>query len=526
MRNRPRHLWLVAGATLAMIAVVAAVLLGLGAREHTTSNPPRPSPITASRPLTVPSTTAIVVGRIPTGRPVAAGFLGLSFEFPALAAYAGSNPAAPNAVLEQLIRNLAAGQRPVIRIGGDSTDLTWWPIAHVRRPAGAKYALTRAWLAAAGAVFRDLGARAILGIDLEADSRRIAAAEADALTSSIGPARVEAVELGNEPELYGSFVWDGSGVTGRPRGYDFPAFLRDFSTIGSALPGFPLAGPAVGGPRWRAYVARFLATEPRVRLVTLHLYPLKLCFVPRGEPEYPTIANLLADPSSRGLAQSVASAVRVAHQSGRTLRIDEMNTNSCGFDVGVSDSFASALWVLDALFQMVRVGVDGVNVHTYPGASYALFRFGRRNGRWQAYVSPEYYGLLMFAEATPPGSRLLPISATHTEPGLRAWAVLAPNGQTHVVLINDRMHPQMLAIRGREATGTASFTLLEAANLRATHGVRLGGQSFGSATTTGQLAGSSHAVAVVPTRGEYFVRLPSGSAGLLTLPEDARLSRP
>ena len=39
----------------------------------------------------------------------------------------------------------------------------------------------------------------------------------------------------------------------------------------------------------------------------------------------------------------------------------------------MSDSYASAVWVLDALFQMARVGVDGVNIHSYRGQATSCF---------------------------------------------------------------------------------------------------------------------------------------------------------
>src|SRR6185437_16316182 len=73
------------------------------------------------------TTLALSVGK-PTGRTIPSGFLGLSFEYPALAAYAGTDPGAVNPVLVQLIRNLSPGQAPILRIGGDTTDWTWWPV--------------------------------------------------------------------------------------------------------------------------------------------------------------------------------------------------------------------------------------------------------------------------------------------------------------------------------------------------------------------------------------------------------------
>ena len=71
---------------------------------------------------------------------------------------------------------------------------------------------------------------------------------------------------------------------------------------------------------------------------------------------------------------------------------------------GVSDTFASALWMLDTLFNMASVGVDGVNIHTLPGAALrAVHVQSARTAGWQAFVHPEYYAMLMFAEAFPPG---------------------------------------------------------------------------------------------------------------------------
>ena len=44
-------------------------------------------------------------------------------------------------MFEQLIRNLAPGQAPDLRIGGDTTDWTWWPVPGVAKPGGIRYSL-------------------------------------------------------------------------------------------------------------------------------------------------------------------------------------------------------------------------------------------------------------------------------------------------------------------------------------------------------------------------------------------------
>ena len=104
--------------------------------------------------------------------------------------------------------------------------------------------------------------------------------------------------------------------------------------------------------------------------------------------------------------------MRVAHAHQLPFRVAEMNSASCQGAGGVSDTFASALWALDTMFNMAAVGVDGVNFHMLPGLALRAVHVSHdAAGNWQAFVHPEYYGLLMFAQAFPPGARLLPVTA-------------------------------------------------------------------------------------------------------------------
>ncbi|MFZ0973057.1 MAG: glycosyl hydrolase family 79 C-terminal domain-containing protein [Solirubrobacteraceae bacterium] len=457
-----------------------------------------------------------VGGPAATG-PIPAGFLGLSLEYFAVPAYAGTNPSATNPVFVQLIRNLAGGNPPELRIGGDTTDRTWWPIPGMRTPAGVTNTLTPAWIAVAKAVAEATGAKLTLGIDFEADSAAVAGSEANQLVDGIGAASIAALELGNEPELYGSFTWGRSGEPGRPRNYDFAAFSRDFTRIARALPTIPLAGPAAGSPKWFTDIGRFLGGHPQIKVTTLHRYPLQLCYIHRNRPDYPTISNLLSPLSSQGLAESVAAAVSASHARHVPVRIDEMNTIGCGSDRAVGESFASALWALDSMFNMARVGVDGVNIATFPSASFQLFNFSESGGTWRALVEPEYYGLEMFAQAAPAGSRLLKVSETGAG-NLREYVTRAPDGTVRVVAINETTTSRVVRVRVGGDSQTGTLQLLTAPSLRSTSGVTLGGRSFGGSTTTGVLAGPSNTDAVAPTRGEYAVQVPHASAAMLTLP--------
>jgi hypothetical protein len=448
--------------------------------------------------------------------------LGLSIEYWALENYAGKDPRAVDPVLVQLIRNLVPGQTAVLRIGGVTTDTTWWPVAGVPRPPGAYYTLTRRRLEVANALAQAADARLILGVQFEADSLVEAAAESRAMLTVIPRGRIAGFELGNEPELYGFLSWykrDGVDHLGRPRGWPFTSFVNDFARVAAAVGRGSVAGPVIGSFSWMAYLDQFLAARPGLSLVTLHRYPLQGCSVAPSGPTYPTIANLLSDSASTGLAANLAPYVAIAHAHGLPVRNDEMNTVSCGDAAyGVSDTFASALWALDALFEMAKIGVDGVNIHTYPGYADQLFTVKRVNSRWQAVVAPEYYGLLMFAQAAPAGSQLLQVSGASSTNGLRAWATQARDGRIRVVLINyDVAHPKTLAVRVNATPAAATLERLQAPSVRSTQGVTLGAKTFGPQTTTGVLSAPLQTVQLATTAGAYLVRLPAASAAMLTL---------
>ena len=504
-------------APTAALLVGAGLLLALGSLGRGAAGDSSRSPAVATVRLPAPTATGI---------PIRPGFLGLSFEFPAVRAYTGSDAAAINPVLVQLIRNLTPGQRPSLRIGGDSTDQTWWPVDGAPTPAGVKYRLTPGWLATTRALARILGARLILGVNLAIRRPALAAAEARALLRGLGRSSVAALEIGNEPDVYNLYPEhrDRSGVLIAPRvkSYDVAAFTREFSRLRRALPRVPMAGPAFANVGWMSKLPRFLAAEPGLGLVTFHRYPLT-CFARPGSPKYATIGNLLSDTASAGLAETVAPFVALAHARGLQLRVDEINSVACAGARGVSNTFASALWTLDTLFAMARAGVDGVNLHTLPGARYEPFGFAHHGGSWRATVYPEYYGMLMFARAAPAGSELLPIAET-AGPKVKLWATRAPNGTIHVVLINTGASAAHVAFtHPAGAADSATSEQLRAASLTATGAVTIGGQGFGSSTATGRLSGAGAMTALNAASGKFMVTTPPASATLLTIPAETKL---
>jgi hypothetical protein len=461
----------------------------------------------------------VSVGNVPFGAPLPAGFVGLSLEYSSVPAYTGSDPAAIDPAFEQLIRNLAPGQAPVLRIGGDSTDQTWWPVARTAKPPVVSYTLTPAWTREAAALAHALDAQLILGINLAINSPRLAGAEAQALLAGIGRQSIAALELGNEPNLYTLFpaYRDAHGTLIHVRGasYDFAVFEHQFTAVQRALPDLPIAGPALGGPGWVPDLGQLVASDPALRLLTVHLYPLS-CFASPGTPQYPTIANLLSQSSIEGLAQSMQPVLAAARSRHLAVRVDEMGSVNCGGRKGVSNTFASALWVLEALLTLDHAGVSGVNIDIAPTGSDAPFSVQDRDGSWQATVHPEYDGLLMFNQAAPSGSQLLPITAT-TDTAVQTWATIAPDKTVRAILINTATTPQPARVSAPAgATGTTTVQQLLAPSLTATTGITLDGQSFAPATTTGTLTGTPQTTTLPPISGRYQITLPAASATILT----------
>lgn len=496
------------------------------ARAAATGSPAAAIPAPAQPPVSAHSARQQIVVRVTRtelARPVPSGFLGLSMEFGSLYAYAGSNPRAPDPVFARLLANLVPGQRPVLRIGGDSTDRTWWPVSGMSTPPWVTYTLTPAWRAMARAVVETTHARLILGINLLANSTAIASTEARALLAGIGRPQIAAFEIGNEPELYSTQPWywtaHGRPIPGRPPGYSFNTYAREVTRIRGVLPRLALAGPATGTLSWLSHLPAFLAGEPRLSQVTFHRYPLNRCLTNPSSSMYATVPHLLSAGASEGLLRGVARYAALAHRHGKSFRVDELNAVTCGGEPGVSNTFASALWTLDTQFWMLRSGVDAVDVHIHPEApANQLFTFRRQGDRWIGSVRPQYYGLLMFAQAAPPGARLLALRGPAAGQ-LHSWATVAPDGRIRVVLINESLTAaRTVLVRPPAPAPRATLERLEAPSAYATSTVTLGGQSFGSQTPTGTLAGRPRTRSLSLVDGAYRVAMPAASAATLTIP--------
>jgi hypothetical protein len=444
-------------------------------------------------------------------------FFGLSTEYWSLPLYERQI-----ALFERVLSLVRVrGNGPlVLRIGGDSADHSFWdPRLRIVPPW--VFPLTPEWLRGTSAIVRTVGVRLMLDLNLVTDSAPVAAGWVRAAERGLPRRSIVGFEVGNEPDIYSHWYW--RSITSRtkivtselPTGISARSYARDFRSYSRMLarvaPHVPVAGPALANPFLDVtWISRLLRSAHQgLRVVSAHRYPYSAC-VDRRSPGFPTIARVLSENASAGTARAVTPAVRLAHRAGLPFRLTELNSVTCGGLHGVSDTFATALWAPDTLFELLRAHVDGVNVHIRATSINAPFILGR-NG---LDARPLLYGLILFARTLGPDPALVRLKL-HAPPAehLKAWAVTVRGGVLHVLLINKGNRPVRVQLR-IPASGPATVQRLDAPSVAARFGEQLGGRQLG---TDGLWRGAPGNVTVRPGGGAYELAVPQTSAALMSV---------
>ena len=342
-----------------------------------------------------------------------------------------------------------------------------------------------------------------LGVDLMNNNVSVAEAEASAWMNGIPNGLIQAIEIGNEPDVY---PYNGA----RPSSYDFPEYLAQFQQwkqgIQSATSNnFGVMGPSYGGSAASAWEtgsqSALAAGTLRPVIVSQHAY------LPNPAPGHTLPADYLLLPySAVGMPVFYSKYATSAHQAGRIFRMGEINSLDGGGVAGISNSFSSALWSIDVMFNYLTNGMDGVNWHSGQYTRYALFEFSPITDNSVttfplSQVNPIYYGLLVFAQMAGRDAKLLPVTTT-TVSNVSIWATVDNTSTTHVIVIN----------KDETATGNVEITLpgyttgtvryLSAAHYSATNGVTLGGQTF-DGSTDGTFQGSPTSTTITAQDGKF-----------------------
>ncbi len=389
-------------------------------------------------------------------------FMGLSYETQQLAfpEFFSSR----NTSLVQYFRTLSSSG--VLRMGGSSSAFGEWsetPEAQSATPVDPsdentrpqKFQITPESIRNLQSFLAATGWRCIYGLNLAGGDVENALAEATFVSKTLGPQLV-CVQFGNEPDLFGRD--DHKLWTYEQYDAMWTAFRVAFR---KSLPQIAVAGPDTSDNL--EWMKQFSETHAKdIALLTSHYYA-------GGPPSDPTMTpKSLLRPGKRFDDDCRKFAV-VAQSAGIPYRISECNSCYGGGKTGVSDVFASSLWVADFCLSAAAVGCIGVNLH------------GGGNGRYSPIVGdvatgyharPEFYGLLLAQNFA--GRRLLATSVISHGRNLTAYAAGSPGKPDLVAILNKEGSDVDVIVSGLRNTTRVTIMRLRGPDLTSRSDITLG----------------------------------------------------
>ena len=443
------------------------------------------------------------------GQPIPENFLGLSYETAQL-----SDPeyfSMKNGGLAGFLRPLGRG---VLRIGGNSSEYAFWTPKPTKEESAAS----------SGPIGPDKGHhppantqttpesirnlrqfldmvdwRAMYGLNFGKGTPQLAAEEAAFVFDTLGE-RLISFQIGNEDDLFPH-----NGL--RPAGYSYQDFAKEWKTFYDAVkakvPQAKFAGPDTAGTSdWLVEFAQQFGKD--IIELSTHYYALG----PVSDPSM-TIERLLSSDNSRWVS-GVPKIRQAMAESHLPYRLTE--TNSCygGGKPGVSNTFASSLWALDLMFQLLAIGGSGINFHGGGYGWYAPIVGTLENG---FVARPEYYALLVMARLL--GGRIVAsqLDAGDAGPLFVAYAAQDAQGKLRAVAINkDGEKNVRLKLQADSSAGHVSLERLIAPSLDDQQDTTFAGSPVGAEGSTRP----SRVEHVAVSNGMAECDIPAGSAALLT----------
>jgi len=439
------------------------------------------------------------------GAKIPKSFLGFSFEYPDVEKFIGTTRKPLPSFVKLLNQLRDFNGPPVIRVGGESQDESWYSNTPTQRPDNVSFTIGRELTQALDAAAQATQSKLILGLNLGADDPSILLNWVEAAQNDFLPEQILSFELGNEPDNYQNHLVNGAPL--RDKHWDYDIYSKQFDHYKKMLLAHMKAKKPFTAP---AFVKEFLPDAPNfieresldVGLATLHFYALNGC----GDTSSGSsgIKTLLRPTASADFFKAFDPAISIAKRLSVPLRIDEVGPVSCDGLPEVRGSFASALWSLEFMFDFASAGGAGVNFT------------GNSTLTPEPEVAPIFYGMLLFAQAIQKDASFIPL-AVEGAPSVRAWSTLDKNGLIRVVLVNkDPTQSGTVVLKIPHTMGPAKIVRLTAPSLSSQKGVILGGQTF-DGSQDGSILGIHSEWSLTPTNQQFPVDLPAGSAALVSV---------
>ncbi|KAK6540078.1 hypothetical protein TWF694_008908 [Orbilia ellipsospora] len=166
-----------------------------------------------------------------------------------------------------------------------------------------------------------------------------------------------------------------------------------------------------------------------------HFYPLSFC---SGRAQA-SLDNLVDHNLLNTKLDKYNSQIAAAKTGGGTFSFGETNSVSCGGAAGISDTFGSALWLVDYALSSAARGVDNIFLHQTPTTHYSMF-IPKDNAKHKMGIRPMAYGMIFLAEAL-----ALPVQNSPTKFMVKPLALPdSPNDMAvYGLYSNRRQEPQI-----------------------------------------------------------------------------------
>ena len=383
-------------------------------------------------------------------------FIGFGYETSAVAQRDFFSP--KNERMIHLYANLSP--HGLIRIGGNVSDHTRFAadgvaVAKTERDVTI---INDACLKDLGDFARATDWRVMWGLNLGTGTPEEAVEEAVAVDRALGD-RLHSFEIGNEVDLMRKYS----------NKYDvyYADYLAYKSAIRAKLPHAIFSGPDVAGNL--SFLEKFVSTEAADMALATHHY-----YRTGAASRDATVENLLArDGGFDGRLTRLSNLCSSHHVE---YRINEVNSFYGGGKEGVSDTFASALWCLDYLFDLAAHGCNGVNLETdiNQHGFVSFYSPIAHDADGICSARPEYYGILAFALAA--HGELLKTDVQNAGLNLAAFATRNDRGTLYLAIDNkDLANDADVDWPVPAGYGNGSADLLTAESPQAKSGVTFGG---------------------------------------------------
>lgn len=417
----------------------------------------------------------------------------------------------------RLVRLMRLLGPSVLRIGGDSVDVSWWTSRGEPPPSWAANTVTPADLSALSGLLAATGWRVLLGVDLGHDEPARIADEAR-YARMILRRRLLGIEIGNEPDDFARRAML------RPAGYGVAQYRSEAQRYEAVIRSADVAvyGPALARIEWLSPLG---GLEHSFSAITLHYYPSATCVSPQSAVGSGLEAGSeLLEPAVRQEEDQVLGELaRAGALIGRPTRVGETNASACAGSPSTHPLYAEALWSLDLSLRAASEGVNALNFHGSLGVCAAFTESpvcagSQERARTGALLpQPEYYGLLAARQLE--GGRFIPVhlSVGLSSRDLTSWATLAPDGTVKLAIENFAIGgaPHTLLLAEPRYTATAQ-------TLSGVLGDPGAPVSLGGVEVSRHATWHPHPLALTRKHGLIQIALEPASAIILTLQPGTR----